>query len=399
MINMKDEILNVSGQPDANPRYTIRDNNGNVVSDNVQIELKTPVRQEGTPINSALFKSINEFKLGDIVLSAFPKNEKWLKLDGSTYLKADYKLGELMYGGFTITTNKVKAGNYYYIINGKSITRYTTINDMLNNTNGYTQTFSASIVDVVYYSDNEYLLTTDTSLYKFTSGTWTLVKTITSGTARGMVASKYGIYVWNDSSNTYLRYSTDGTNFSQVNSGTVFSAKNLKVTSDGEYAYWILSGSVKTYQGKTEKEISTGLTDAIDVVYDESNGLFYGLCSGTTGSYVATGTKNIKGETVQSSISILEDTRRSEQSTGFITYVDNVIITNIANLYTAVIQNNKIIQKTVLLNLTTAQIKNAFNIDENIIMVGSIKIDKTQFTLFNKINNDGFGDYYILGDE
>lgn len=60
MIDIKDEILNVSGQPDVNPRYTIRDNNGNVINDNVQIEMKTPVIQQPTPLNKKLFQDFND---------------------------------------------------------------------------------------------------------------------------------------------------------------------------------------------------------------------------------------------------------------------------------------------------------------------------------------------------
>lgn len=55
-IEIKDEILNTSGQLDNSPRYSIRDNNGAIIFDNVQLEMKTPVTQEGTPINKKLFQ-------------------------------------------------------------------------------------------------------------------------------------------------------------------------------------------------------------------------------------------------------------------------------------------------------------------------------------------------------
>ena len=68
MYTITDEELNTSGQLDQDARYTIRDNNGNVVYDNVKIELKTPVSVEGTPINKATLEGIqndlmNETKL------------------------------------------------------------------------------------------------------------------------------------------------------------------------------------------------------------------------------------------------------------------------------------------------------------------------------------------------
>ena len=47
-----DEIL------ESDPRYTLKENNGNIIQDNVDIVLKTPVMQEGTPINRALFRNL-----------------------------------------------------------------------------------------------------------------------------------------------------------------------------------------------------------------------------------------------------------------------------------------------------------------------------------------------------
>lgn len=63
--DIKDEILDTSSQLDGNPRYVIRDNNGNVVTDDAQIELKTPRIQEGTPLNKALFANLH----GDVYTS------------------------------------------------------------------------------------------------------------------------------------------------------------------------------------------------------------------------------------------------------------------------------------------------------------------------------------------
>lgn len=68
MYIITDEELNTSGQLDQDPRYTVRDNNGNVLFDNVKIELKTPVSVEGTDINKATLEGIqtdlmNETKL------------------------------------------------------------------------------------------------------------------------------------------------------------------------------------------------------------------------------------------------------------------------------------------------------------------------------------------------
>lgn len=58
-IEFKDEILDVTSQPDNKPRYRIRDNNGNVLYENVQLEVQTPVVQEGTKVNANMFNTLN----------------------------------------------------------------------------------------------------------------------------------------------------------------------------------------------------------------------------------------------------------------------------------------------------------------------------------------------------
>lgn len=53
-LEVKDEVL--SGEP----LYVIKDSTGNVLYDNVKLELKTPLIQEGTELNKALFDKIDE---------------------------------------------------------------------------------------------------------------------------------------------------------------------------------------------------------------------------------------------------------------------------------------------------------------------------------------------------
>ena len=62
MIEVKDEILN------GEPKYRLRDENGNIIYDNVSVEMTTPVVEEGTPLNKALFDSI-----GNDLLTRIPK--------------------------------------------------------------------------------------------------------------------------------------------------------------------------------------------------------------------------------------------------------------------------------------------------------------------------------------
>lgn len=58
-IDIKDEILT------GEPRYRIRDNNGNIIQDNVSIEQITGVIQEPTPVNKALLENLQTSILND----------------------------------------------------------------------------------------------------------------------------------------------------------------------------------------------------------------------------------------------------------------------------------------------------------------------------------------------
>ena len=85
MLTVNDEILDTSLQPDPNPRYTIRDNKGNIIHENIQIEMKTPVVQNGTPVNRELFLDIG-FHAGMILMwsgsiATIPTG--WALCDGS----------------------------------------------------------------------------------------------------------------------------------------------------------------------------------------------------------------------------------------------------------------------------------------------------------------------------
>lgn len=53
-LEVKDQVL--SGEP----LYVIKDSTGNVLYDNVKLELKTPLVQQGTELNKALFDKIDE---------------------------------------------------------------------------------------------------------------------------------------------------------------------------------------------------------------------------------------------------------------------------------------------------------------------------------------------------
>lgn len=65
-----DEVL------DGEPRYTIKENDGTISKDNVDIVMRTPIMQEGTPINRALFRNIQ----GDLYTQ-----DRYNKLENITY--------------------------------------------------------------------------------------------------------------------------------------------------------------------------------------------------------------------------------------------------------------------------------------------------------------------------
>lgn len=86
----KDEILDTSSQPDSKPRYRIRDNVGEVLQDDVQIEVKTPVTQEGTVINSELLKNIlnSDMEIKTLSLAEKEDNSYFTTMDTEVFARA-----------------------------------------------------------------------------------------------------------------------------------------------------------------------------------------------------------------------------------------------------------------------------------------------------------------------
>ena len=80
MLEIKDEILT------GEPRYRVRDNNGNIIQDNVSIEQITPALQEGTPVNKALVEGLQQEMLSDtkLLVAEYTSTEelKEIKIEG-----------------------------------------------------------------------------------------------------------------------------------------------------------------------------------------------------------------------------------------------------------------------------------------------------------------------------
>lgn len=71
-LGVKDEILT------GEPVYIIKDSLGKVIYDNVIVELKTPLLEEGTPLNKRLFDKVEE--IGNSVQSMNPVGETFINM-------------------------------------------------------------------------------------------------------------------------------------------------------------------------------------------------------------------------------------------------------------------------------------------------------------------------------
>ncbi len=102
MPTVNDEILDPSLQPDPNPRYTIRDNKGNIIHDNIQIEMKTPVVQNGTALNKAFFTKLYNTIMADaselVVDYTSTKDTKTIEITGLD-LNADGGIYDVIVSG------------------------------------------------------------------------------------------------------------------------------------------------------------------------------------------------------------------------------------------------------------------------------------------------------------
>lgn len=93
--DIKDEILS------GDPRYTIQDNEGKAINDNVQITLKTPLLEEGTPLNAALLKNFQ----GDLYTQDRYLNPPLIKTTVEVNYKTDLMLSEENHTGNCIPSN------------------------------------------------------------------------------------------------------------------------------------------------------------------------------------------------------------------------------------------------------------------------------------------------------
>lgn len=108
MLDFKDEILDISGQPDTNTRYRMRDNDGNILQDNIQLEVKTPVDQVGTELDKAFFQDYKFEAIAPVFHSEGGGVEPYGVKSGATVNKGDYVIVE------EVHTNTGVPNNVYF---------------------------------------------------------------------------------------------------------------------------------------------------------------------------------------------------------------------------------------------------------------------------------------------
>lgn len=203
MLEIKDEILT------GDPRYTIQDNDGQIIEDNVQITLKTAVAQEGTPLNKA---TLDTFKIETVGAS--------LLMNGGsqqTYgIYGELKKADFATISFQPTTSPAKVANTNFVKVGNE----TTISGT-----SFSNKFAFTLDDthsVLFAGATVYILT-----FSGTSFTVTNIGTIT-GSATDIVRLSDNKFIVLYGASDYVRaivvqISSD---FTTVTSGSYFTIVN-----------------------------------------------------------------------------------------------------------------------------------------------------------------------------
>lgn len=127
-----DEVLDTSLQPDVNPRYTIRDNNGRTIEDDVQIDLKTPVVQNPTPLNRATLNNM----LGDLYTQDRYNIPTIIHDNSATIVKQEDLFSENTGGWKAIQTYTKYQSSKGYIVEGNQASSGNPVYDAFNETLG-----------------------------------------------------------------------------------------------------------------------------------------------------------------------------------------------------------------------------------------------------------------------
>lgn len=160
--DFKDEVLDPSLQPDTNPRYTIKDNNGKVISDNVQIDMKTPVVQNPTPLNRANIRNLQ----GDLYTQDRYNTPSY----SGTAMTLDLPLTSYEAGKVIKIKAPATLTNPTLNINGLGAK---TINGMIESSKKYELVYNGNSFDV--YSETEFKIFTNSGTQYFSKGVYYVI--------------------------------------------------------------------------------------------------------------------------------------------------------------------------------------------------------------------------------
>lgn len=337
MIDIKDEILNVSGQPDVNPRYTIRDNNGNIINDDVQIEMKTPVIQQPTPLNKKLFQDFNDdiIPVGSIrIFSNIENRTDNLLCDGSDIYSDEYPnlipklknydfyeymdLSELDIDSLTNTAG-FKYLNGYFILLNDSYLIYSRDGETWTKVTLY-----YPLVDITYGNGKYYAVTrVDSRIYVSENlNTWNFVRSLSARNGEKIFYKDGILLVGLESGLVY--YSTDGDNFSV---GVSYIDSSIRIMYLGYFNNKFVACMYNAGSGSTLHYVyrsNDGITWTQDYTGDTQ---YYGMSQGeVVGSYLYFIQNNYLCRTNNGyTIRQVKDLRELNNTFQYFTFLNNTI--------------------------------------------------------------------------
>lgn len=271
---IEDEILDFSGQSDLLPRYLIRDNQGNVVNDNVQIALKTPVLNEGTNLNKAFFENLQ----GDLYTS-----DRYNVIDESnTTLENSpeywYTVREAQYSEPCVS---LAYGKNIYVTSGSSGFLATST----NLTSSWTSRTSGVTGQLYVQFGNDKFVGVDSTGQCITStnGTsWSSPISIGVSNVYGFrFVNKYFVALSNSGK---IVYSSDGTTWTVVSASSNYSFRDIAY-GDGVYIITGTNGTIMRSTNITSWSDKSATSEYSNTLESIAYGMgrFIAVCSSSTG--------------------------------------------------------------------------------------------------------------------
>lgn len=170
MIEYKDEVLT------GEPLYTIRNSNGTVLQDNVKIELKTPILQEGTSINKVLMMDL---KASDFDVATWDESKNTYKTISSNYSSNfPFRMGNNNYSnGF-----RTDANGWRFIQSNSNYVNHAYLN------------INANITGNIYLPENtEFDVNRVSYSYGFAGGSYGYIYGVHKDGSTTLISNQYGI--------------------------------------------------------------------------------------------------------------------------------------------------------------------------------------------------------------